>query len=84
LWVLSKSEPFDLAIAGQRGVETAKASLHQAAKPAYLVVAGSDKSIVAQVAADVGRDYFTVDAIARHKVFILSRGAGSGGGRVSG
>lgn len=35
------------------------------------VCARADKGIVAQVAADVGRDDFTVDAIAGNEVFIL-------------
>lgn len=39
----------------------------------YLVVSGSDKGIVAKVAADIGRDDFAVDAIARDEVFILPR-----------
>ena len=56
-----------------------------ASKSAYLVVAGPHQGIVAQVAADVGGDDFTVDAIARHEVFVLSRGCGRrGGGLVSG
>lgn len=50
----------------------------------YLVMAGTHQGIVAQVATDVGGDDLAVDAIARHEVFVLSRGAGAGGGRVSG
>lgn len=59
---------------------------HQPAmlRATYLVVAGTHQGIVAQVATDVGGDDLAVDAIARHEVFVLSRGAGAGGGRVSG
>jgi hypothetical protein len=51
---------------------------------AYLVVTGTHESVVAQIAADVGRDDFTVDAISRNEVFVLTSSTGSGWGRVSG
>lgn len=46
---------------------------------AYLVVARTHEGVVTKVAADVGRDDLTIDAIARDKVFVLSS-TGSGGG----
>lgn len=39
---------------------------------AYLVVTGTHEGIVSQIAADVCGDDFTVDAIARDEVFVLS------------
>lgn len=50
----------------------------------YLVVAGTDESVVAQVATDIGRDDFAIDAITRDEVLVLSSGAGAGGRGVSG
>lgn len=50
---------------------------------AYLVVTWPHQGIIAQVAADVGRDDLTIDAIARHKVLVLARGVGADGGLVS-
>lgn len=48
-------------------------------KSAYLIVAGSHKSIVAQVPADIGRDDFTVDAITGHEILVhASRGSRHG------
>ena len=38
----------------------------------YLVHARADESIIAEITADVGRDDFTVDAIARHEILVLS------------
>lgn len=37
----------------------------------YLIVTWSHEGVIAQIAADVGGDDLTVDAIARHKVFVL-------------
>jgi hypothetical protein len=39
----------------------------------YLVGAGADEGIVAQVPTDVGRDDLTVDAIAGDEVLVLAR-----------
>lgn len=50
-----------------------------------LVVAGAHEGIVAQVAADVGRDDLAVDAVARDEVFVLAgRGRGRGLALVAG
>jgi hypothetical protein len=38
----------------------------------YLIMTGPHQGIIAQVAADVGRDNLTIDSIARHEVFVLS------------
>jgi hypothetical protein len=51
---------------------------------AYLVVTGTHEGVVAQITADIGGDDFTVDAIARDEVFVLSSSTGTGWGRVSG
>lgn len=45
---------------------------------------GTHEGIVAQIAADVGGDDFTVDAIARDEVFVLSTRTRSGRGSVPG
>lgn len=81
--LLSSCEPFDFlmrrlgwdggVVSGQRRQNCA----------AYLVVSRPHQSIIAQVAADVGRDDFTVDAITRDKVFVLSCGGRPRGGLVS-
>lgn len=42
-------------------------------KRAYLVCAWANESVVAEVPANVGRDDFAVDAVARHKVLVLAR-----------
>ena len=51
---------------------------------AYLVVTGTHESVVAQITADIGGDDFTVDAIARDEVFVLSSRTRSGRGSVPG
>lgn len=45
-------------------------------KSPYLIVTRPHQGIVAQVAADVGRNNLTIDAIARHEVFVLPRRSG--------
>lgn len=39
-------------------------------KLAYLIVTRSHQSIIAQIAADISGNYFTIDAITRHKVLV--------------
>ena len=54
-------------------------------KSAYLIVAGSHQSIVAQVPADISRDDFTVDAITGHEILVhASRGSRHGGEQLTG
>jgi hypothetical protein len=45
----------------------------------YLVDAWADESIVPEVATDIGGDDFTIDAIPRHEVLVLSVGGGRRG-----
>ena len=59
-------------------------SIKAAACLSYLVVAGPHKGIVTQVAADVGRDDFAVDAIAGNKILIhTSTGTRSSGAGIA-
>jgi hypothetical protein len=46
---------------------------------AYLVNTGAYEGIVAEIATDVGRDDFTVDAIPGYEVLVLSVGRGRRG-----